>query len=59
MATVISGPGGAAGRAPSIDELIRGAEQHQAAGNIGEAASICQRVLALGPDSAEALHILG
>ncbi len=40
-------------------DLIGLAEQLRVAGRLSEAESACRRVLAIGPDSAEALHILG
>ena len=42
-----------------IADLLGLAEQHRVSGRFSEAESICRRVLAIAPDSAEALHILG
>jgi tetratricopeptide (TPR) repeat protein len=59
MAQVETGPAESPGQLLPIADLLRLAEQLRAAGRTLEAESACRRVLAVAPDCAEALHILG
>jgi tetratricopeptide (TPR) repeat protein len=53
------GPAGSPGELLPIADLIGLAGQLRASGRLPEAESACRRVLAVAPESAEALHILG
>ena len=42
-----------------LQKMLAAAVQHQAAGRLGEAASLCKKVLSIAPKAPGALHLLG
>lgn len=42
-----------------LQQMLAAAVQHQAAGRLGEAASLCRKVLSVAPKTPPALHLLG